>query len=176
MSRQTGHSVGVPSTLTRPRPLSPSARRAPVLGEAARFLLVGGGATVVDVGAFNLLHYGAGTGPLTAKVASTVLGGVVAFIGNRQWSFGSGTQGRMARQAVLFTLVSVASLLVALLPLAVARYVLGLTSVLDLNVAANVVGLALATALRFWGYRRFVFPPQAAPVPDARRRDGRLAA
>lgn len=177
MSGRAGQSDRVTSTLTRLRPPSPSPGGAPVLGEAARFLLVGGAATVVDVGAFNLLHYGAGTGPLTAKVASTVLGGVAAFVGNRQWSFGGGVHGRLHRQALLFVLVNVAGLLVALLPLAVARYALGLTSVLDLNVAANVVGLALATALRFWGYRRFVFPSTTAPdAPAALQQDTRLAA
>lgn len=168
-----------PSTLplTRPQPEPAPAARGPVLGEAARFLLVGGAATVLDVGTFNLLHYGAGTGPLTAKVASTVLGGVAAFVGNRQWSFGGASDGRLHRQALLFVLVNVAGLLVALLPLAVARYVLGLTSVVDLNVAANVVGLVLATALRFWGYRRFVFPPvAAAPVQGGHGQDERLAA
>ena len=56
-------------------------------------------------------------------------------------------------------LVNGAALALALLPLAVARYVLGLTSPLDLNIAGNVIGLAMATCLRFYGYHRWVFPP-----------------
>jgi hypothetical protein len=36
-----------------------------------------------------------------------------------------------------------------------------------MNVAANVVGLGLATVFRFYGYRRWVFAPQdRAPAPD----------
>lgn len=129
-----------------------------VLGQAARFLLVGGAATALDIGVFNALHYGLAVGPLTSKVASTVLAGVVAFVGNRQWSFGGAATGRLQRQALAFVVVNLASLLLALLPLALARYVLGLTGVVELNIAANGVGLVLGTALRFWGYRRYVFP------------------
>ena len=148
-----------------------------------RFLLVGGVATVVDVGVFNALHYGLGNwglgsrglGPLTAKVASTLVAAVVAFVGNRQWSFPDASGGGVRRQALAFVAVNAAALLVALAPLAVARYVLGMTGVLELNLATNVVGLGLATALRFWGYRRWVFPPQPAvrvvdPAEDAQPR------
>ena len=140
--------------------------RRPALGEAARFLVVGGIATVVDVGAFNVLHVALGVGPLTSKVVSTVLGGVVAFVGNRQWSFGAGTEGRLHRQAVAFALVSLAALGLALLPLAVARYALGMTGVVALNIAGNGGGLVLATAFRYWGCRRWGFDaaPSDAPV------------
>ena len=161
-----------------------AAKRRRVLGQAVRFLLVGGFATVVDVGLFNLLHYdlldvGLVIGPLSAKVASTLVAGVVAFVGNRQWSFGAAKgPGRLHAQALAFVVVNAASLLLALLPLAVARYVLDLTGVLALNLAGNVVGLVLATALRFWGYRRFVWPDpvQAADPVDVRERSESAAA
>lgn len=134
------------------------ARSRRVLTAAVRFLLVGGFATVVDIGLFNLLHYGLGVGPLSSKVGSTVVAALIAFVGNRQWSF-AGTAGRVHHQALGFLLVNAAALALALLPLAVARYVLGLTSPLDLNIAGNVIGLAMATCLRFYGYHRWVFPP-----------------
>ena len=41
--------------------------------------------------------------------------------------------------------------------LAISHYALGFTSPLADNIAANVVGLGLATAFRFWSYRRWVF-------------------
>ena len=137
--------------------VTPPARRA--LGQAVRFLLVGGVATLVDVGLFNVLHYLVGIGPLSAKVGSTVVAGAVAFVGNRQWSFSDAARGGLRRQVVAYVLVNGAALLLALLPLAVARYAFGLTGVVALNIAGNVVGLAAATALRFEGYRRWVFPP-----------------
>ena len=42
---------------------------------------------------------------------------------------------------------------------------LGLTSRWADNISANVVGLALGTAFRFWSYRTFVFGEQ--PAEDA---------
>ena len=163
-SRGAGHSAGVTtSTPARPHAPVPEPVRRRLARQAWRFLVVGGVATVVDVGLFNLLHYGLHTGPLTAKVASTVAGGVVAFVGNRQWSFDD-NDGNVHAQVLAFVVVSVVGLLLALAPLAFARYVLGMTGVVQLNVAANVLGLALATVFRFWGYRRFVFPPAPARV------------
>ncbi len=156
-------------------PAAPSPRRGPrlLLTQATRFLLVGGVATVADVALFNALHYGLGVGPLTSKVASTVVGSVVAFVGNRQWSFGDQSARALRSQAVAFLVVNAAALLLALVPLAVARYVLGLTSVVALNLAGNVIGLGLATVVRFEGYRRWVF---RAPAGDARQGQERSAA
>jgi hypothetical protein len=56
-------------------------------------------------------------------------------------------------------------LAIALACLAVSHYVLGFTSALADNVAANGVGLVLGSAFRFFSYRRWVFPallPRAA--------------
>ncbi len=148
------------------------------MSQAGRFLLVGGVATVADVGLFNLLHYGLQVGPLTSKVASTVTGGTVAFLGNRQWSFGDQDSRSVRFQALAFVAVNIAALLLALVPLAIARYVLGLTSVVALNLAANVLGLGLATVLRFEGYRRWVFrtpaPQTSAPPAQPQDQPGRV--
>ena len=169
------------TTLPRSASLSPTGPPAPkrsqLVSQATRFLLVGGFATLVDVGLFNLLHYGLSgvqvlgvalvVGPLTAKVLSTVVAGVVAFVGNRQWSF-AGARGSVRQQALLFVAVNAAALLLALAPLAFARYALGLTGFVALNLAGNVVGLAMATVFRFWGYRRWVFPAVPAEQPQVR--------
>lgn len=161
---EAGHSGRVTtSTPARPYAAAPEPVRRRLARQAWRFLVVGALATGVDVGLFNLLHYGLHTGPLTAKVASTIAGGVVAFVGNRQWSFDD-ADGDVHAQVLAFVVVSVVGLVLALVPLAFARYVLGMTGVVELNVAANVLGLALATAFRFWGYRRYVFPPAPAQV------------
>ncbi len=134
-------------------------------GQALRFLLVGGVATVVDIGLFNVLHYAAGVGPLSSKVASTLVAGTVAFLGNRQWSFGD-QQGRgVARQAWAFALVSAAALGLGLIPLAITRYGMEMTGPVAINLSANVVGLAVATAFRFYGCRRWVFPSPGVAVP-----------
>ena len=166
-----GPSVAVAPAARPAGRLSDGARR--LLRQAGRFLLVGGVATVADVGLFNLLHYGLDVGPLTAKVVSTGAGGAVAFAGNRLWSFGDQAGKQVRTQAFAFVVVNAVALLLALVPLAFARYVLGLTGVVEINIAANVVGLGLATVLRFEGYRRWVFKPYDAPdVPAQARRRG----
>jgi hypothetical protein len=45
----------------------------------------------------------------------------------------------------------------SILTLWISHDLLGLTSRLDDNVSANLIGLALGTAFRYWSYRRFVF-------------------
>jgi putative flippase GtrA len=71
-------------------------------------------------------------------------------------------------QVARYVAVTAAGLGLALAPIAVARYVLGLEGAVAMNVAANVVGLGVAAVFRFYGYRRWVFAPQdRAPAPTA---------
>jgi hypothetical protein len=66
----------------------------------------------------------------------------------------------------LFFLLNAIGLLIALTCLGVSHYLLGFTSTLADNIAANVVGLALGTTFRFWSYRRFVFPALRVEAPE----------
>lgn len=149
-----------------PETAAPALSRHRLSGQALRFLAVGGVATVVDIGLFNVLHFGMGVGPLSAKVASTVVAGVVAFVGNRELTFVEQKGTSVRKQVLAFTAVSLVALLLSLLPLAIARYGFGLTGAVSLNIAANVVGLALATAFRFYGCRRWVFPETQETIID----------
>jgi putative flippase GtrA len=109
--------------------------------------------------------------PLAAKTVSTVVSAVVAFVGNRQWSFAPDIPGvgvGLSRQVGRYVIANVASLVVALLPIEVCRRVLGLDGVVAMNVAANVIGLGLATCFRYVVYRRWVFPaPPTVSSGDA---------
>jgi hypothetical protein len=49
--------------------------------------------------------------------------------------------------------------------LAFTRYALGRSDPFADNIAANVVGLALGTAARFWALRRFIFLSPRAGEP-----------
>ena len=99
--------------------------------------------------------------PLTAKVIATLVSATNAYVLNRHWSFRARTRARVRRELPLFMLFNGGGLALALACLATSHYVLGFESRLADNVAANVVGLALGTAFRFWSYRRFVW---TAPV------------
>ncbi|NTW39264.1 MAG: GtrA family protein [Cellulomonadaceae bacterium] len=137
--------------------------------ELIRFGSVGAVAYVVDVGLFNLLRFGPGevlgAKPLTAKIVSVAVATLVAWLGNRYWTFaGRRTQTR-ARELIGFAVVNVGGMAIAVACLAVSHYVLGLTSALADNVSANGVGLVLGTVFRYVAYRNLVFTGSAT-VPD----------
>jgi putative flippase GtrA len=143
-----------------------------LLAEIGKFGTVGVIAYVVDIGAYNLLVFSGGTGPLhdkplTAKTVSTLLAMVVAYIGNRQWTFRAGGRHGVLREVGLFVLANLAALAVTLLPLAMSRYVLDLRGPVADNISANVIGVGLGTIFRFWAYRSWVFPPARQAPGDA---------
>ena len=136
--------------------------------ELMKFGVVGSVAFVVDIGVFNLVLH-ATDKPLTSKTVSTVLATTVAYAGNRTWTFRRRSKSTVRREYALFFVLNGVGLLIALTCLWVSHYLLGFTSRLSDNIAANLVGLGLGTAFRFWSYRRFVFPellPEAA-APEA---------
>jgi putative flippase GtrA len=131
------------------------------LGELARFGSVGALAYVVDVGLMNLLRFGPGeilgAKPLTAKVVSVAVATMVAWLGNRYWTFSDRRCSSRGRELAGFAVVNVGGLVMAVSCLWFSHYVLGLTSPLADNISANLVGLVLGTAFRYLAYRRFVF-------------------
>jgi putative flippase GtrA len=139
-------------------------RTSQLVHEVAKFGAVGLVALVVDVGLFNLLRYGTdGDGPLygkplTAKTISVVVATVVAYLGNRFWTFRNRARTGYAREYVLFFVLNGVGLAISVGILALSHYVLGLRSPLADNISANVIGLGLGTLFRFWSYRRWVFP------------------
>ena len=139
--------------------------------EVLSFLLVGGIGYVVDVLAFNRLlstRPFSGWDPSAARVVAVAVATVVTYAGNRMLTWrGSSRHGRR-REVLLFGLFNAVGLGISVLTLVVSHDLLGLTSRLADNVSANVVGLALGTAFRFWSYRSFVFggASTAAPPDD----------
>ena len=135
--------------------------------ELVRFGSVGGLAFVVDAGLFNLLRFGPGEilghKPLTAKVVSVAVATVVAWLGNRYWTFAARRTENRAREFVGFAVANVVGMVIAVGCLAVSHYVLGFTSPLADNIAANVVGLGLGTIFRYLAYRSFVFTGREVP-------------
>ncbi|WP_158600548.1 GtrA family protein [Tessaracoccus antarcticus] len=136
--------------------------RRPGLGEVGRFAVTGGAAYLVDVALFNLLS--ASTGHLAAKVISGIAAIAVAYLGSRHYTWpGHRPTGR--HPVVVFVAVSVAAAGVQLGCLWLSHDVMGWTGALADNVSANVMGMGLATLLRFWGFRRLVFPGSARDLP-----------
>lgn len=142
--------------------------RAVLTREVTSFLGVGGTGYVVDVAAFNVLRSVPPFSVVDPSVARTVAVAVamcVTYVGNRTLTWRGRTSGDRRREVGLFVLFNVIGFGFSVGALAVSHDVLGLTSRLADNVAANVVGLALGTVFRFLTYRRFVFAPPAAESP-----------
>ncbi len=145
-----------------------------LLRQGLSFLAVGGVGFIVDLVVFNLLRTSVLVNdPIVAKVISTTLAIAVNWVGNRYWTFRSqrrrGGRAQVVREGIEFGAVSAIGSLIALACLWVSHYGLGFTSLLDDNIATNVIGLALGTAFRFVLYRVWVFSSRRAtpPLPDS---------
>ena len=140
------------------------------------FLAVGGAGYVVDVSSFNMLRthtFLAATDPSYARVVAVALAMVVTYLGNRLLTWRGQASDDRRREIGLFVLFNLIGLGLSVATLVVSHDVLGLTSRLDDNISANVVGLALGTLFRYWSYK-------TVRVSDACRcrvglRDGRCS-
>lgn len=135
-----------------------------MLGEIVRFLLVGGLATAVSFVGFNALVHGLFLGgaplasrPVAAFVLVNVLAGCVAYAGMRAWAFRERVVADPATGLVRFFGLGALTMAIPVVCLWTSRHLLGLTSPLADNLAANVIGLGLGAAARFWVFRRYVF-------------------
>lgn len=131
--------------------------------ELAMFGVVGAVAFVIDFGGFNLLFYGPLAGHLaTSKILSGVVATVAAWMGNRLWTFRYRRHRPVHHEALLFFAVNGAGLLLSTGYLNATHDWLDWTSRAAVNVN-TVIGIGLATLLRFYAYRQFVF---AGALPD----------
>ena len=151
--------------------------------EMLKFGLVGAVAFVIDLGGYNLLVFGPnllgmlGEGdtagvlsdkPLTARIISASAATLVAWLGNRLWTFRRRRNRPAHHELGLFVLFNVAAMVIAVAALGFSRYVLDLNTQLTDNIT-NIVGIGFGTLFRFWSYRRFVFVADALVEPATQR-------
>ena len=134
------------------------------VSEGAKFLTVGGFATLVSFLIFNGLVHGYVNGPgpmheqpLVAFVLANLVGMLVSYRGSRSWAFRHREAVGVAGGRVAFLVINVVSMVIPLACLAFTRYALGRADPIADNIAANVVGLGLGTLARFWAIRSFIF-------------------
>ncbi|MFE1249210.1 GtrA family protein [Streptomyces sp. NPDC058766] len=130
---------------------APALRRE-LLGFATAGLL----AYAVDLALFTALRGPAALGPLTAKSLSFLAACSVAYAANALGPYRT-ARPRGFRPYAAFFAVNLAGAAVQLLCLTVSHYGLGLTSQRADTVSGAIVGMGLATVLRFWGTRTWVF-------------------
>lgn len=119
----------------------------------------------VDVALFNLCSQVLGIDPLLSKVIATTVSVTSAYFMHRHWTFAHRARTRFRREYLLFFGLNAVALVFGLAVLAVARYGLGVDGVVGLNVA-NLLGIGLGTAFRFWSYKRWVFLAQPEDEPE----------
>ena len=139
--------------------------------EMLKFGVVGVVAFVIDLGGYNLLVFGPHllgmfdqqhtTGilhdkPLTARVISATVATLVAWLGNRLWTFRHRRNRQASHELALFVFFNVVAMVISVACLGASRYILGLHTQLADNVT-NIFGIGLGTLFRFWSYRKFVF-------------------
>jgi putative flippase GtrA len=146
-------------------------RFATLIAELTKFGLIGTLGLIIDLGGAALLHGKAGLGPLIAKAISASVAAVVSYTGHRLWTFRHRASQSLVRGGLIFFGLNLIGLVISLLVIGFVTGPLGLESLAAYN-AAQVVGVLLGMAFRYWSYRRWVFlafaPGQAAlPVPAA---------
>jgi putative flippase GtrA len=125
-------------------------------GEVAQFLIAGGLAYAVDVAVFNIGLY-LGLGSVTAKIVSSIPATIVAYIGNRFWTYRHRERTGVGREYTMFFLFSAIAAGIQAGCVFVSNHLMGFTSTLADNISGNIVGMALGTLFRFWAFRTFVF-------------------
>ncbi len=136
-----------------------------LLRELGAFGAVGMVCFAIDVGLFQLL-YASGSGAVTAKLVSTTVSTTAAYVGHRFWSFAHRERTGYRREYTVFVLVNVVTLLLGLGLVAFVHYPLGQDSALVLQIT-NIASIGLGTVIRWFSYRRWVFPPKAEAAIEA---------
>ena len=162
------------ATIARlPGPIRPFADRH---HELIKFAIVGATTFVIDSSIFDTLKLTIlEPKPVTAKVIAGIVAVIASYILNREWSFRDRGGRERHHEALLFFAFSGVGVLLSMAPLWVSSYVLDLrvpaVSLTAENIAdfisAYVIGNLLQMAFRFWAFRRWVFPDQAARSADS---------
>ena len=142
-----------------------------LIGELARFGIVGGLAVLIAGVGTNVLHFQAGVGPLTSNVIATVLATAFSYVGNRYWTFRHRQRTTVGREGIVFFVLNGIGLMIQLACLGLCTYVLGLHDRLSYNIFL-VIGIGLATVFRYGAYKKWVWRARApaAPAPGASAR------
>ncbi|HET7139398.1 MAG TPA: GtrA family protein [Arthrobacter sp.] len=134
--------------------------------EVAKFGAVGGVAFVIDNGlTYYLMH-----GPMTdseakARLVGATIATVFSWIANRLWTFRHRRQANVVREFLMFILINGIGIGISTGFTALAKYSFNVT---DKNMlfAAGVVGILVATVVRFFAYRFLVFNQELDQEPE----------
>lgn len=125
--------------------------------EFAKFGIIGAVNTLLDFGLFNLLITTTmADAEVKAKVLSSFVATISAYLMNRYWTFRHRPKSAMRREYVLFFALNAVGWIIQGGAIFIAKYGLHLESLFWFNVI-NVLSLGVGMIFRFWSYRRFVW-------------------
>jgi putative flippase GtrA len=126
--------------------------------ELLGFLSAGSAAYMADLLLFIWLRGPVGMTALTAKSLSFLAGCTVAYLGNSLVTYrGRNKTGRRARQYIIFFAFNLGGASVQMACLTLSHHLVGFTSQRADVLSGSVIGMFLATLLRFWGTRKYTF-------------------
>lgn len=136
-----------------------------LLAEVSKFLAVGGVATLVALVLFNFLVHGFSRSyrplmadhAIAAYVVANTVGMLVSYHGTRSWAFRNRPPVHADGGRTAYVVINLVTMALPVGCLWFSRHVLGLADPVSDNLSANVIGLALGTASRFYLYRTWVF-------------------
>jgi putative flippase GtrA len=135
-----------------------------LIHEFAKFGIIGViGLIITNVG-YVLLH-SHGVGPVTSTTVATIVATIVAYIGNRYWSFRHRERTSVPREGLIFFVLNGIGLLIQDAVVAVNSYVFHLEHHKVAEFLALNIGIGLATIFRVWSYRKFVW--RLTPTDDS---------
>ncbi|WP_327592258.1 GtrA family protein [Streptomyces chartreusis] len=146
-------------------------RHAPLVGELARFGVMGVVNSTVAIAGTSVLHVGLRVGPLTSNAIATLLATTLSFAGNRWWTFRHRRRSNLVQEYAVFFVLNGVGLLIQLLAIALAVRVLDRDDPVSYHVAL-LVGVAVASLVRFLSYKKWVFLPRERDVRAGARRPG----
>ncbi|WP_328613753.1 GtrA family protein [Amycolatopsis sp. NBC_00355] len=139
--------------------------------ELLRFAVVGGISFVITMSVnYGLKFTVLRTHPVTALIIGVLVATIFSYVANREWSFRTRGGRERHHEAALFFLISGIALGLNALPQWFSRYVLHLQApqlspfgveVADF-VSGIIIGTLLGTAFRWWAFKKWVFPEEAA--------------
>lgn len=143
-----------------------------LIHEVAKFGTVGGVAYIVQLAATNAFWWVFDMPVLLGQALGVLCATIVAFFGNRFWTFRHRARSGLLREYALFFSFNAVGMAIQVGCQAFSVYVLGLDGPLAQNISGNVIGVALGSLFRFWSYKKWVFrePEPESSEPQARTR------
>lgn len=140
------------------------ARLDQLLREVAKFGVVGGIGTLVNLAVFNLVRHSTEIPVVRASVIATAVAICCNYVGFRYFTYRDRDKSGRTKEMTLFLLFSVVGLIIENGVLYMATYGFGFGTPLQSNVF-KFLGIGIATLFRFWSYRTWVF--RALPAREA---------